>query len=564
MQRTPPASPRSTEAGLPLPATTPARPGLTRRDVARAAALAGCPALLWHTARAAPTPTPSAATPHESDVLHVLNRLGYGPAPGELARVADLGLAGYIDEQLQPRRIELPAALAQRLQSLPTLAWSTPELAARYRAAIEAGKDGSTAAQAARRDLLQPIVLEAGEARLAAAVQSPRQLEEVLVDFWFNHFNVFAGKGLDRVLVAHYEREAIRPHVLGRFRDLLGATARHPAMLFYLDNWLSAAPGFKPRPEAPRAGGLNENYARELMELHTLGVDGGYTQRDVTELARIFTGWTLRPAGPGAGPSVFAFAPRRHDTGSKQWLGHTVAPRGQAEGEWALDVLAAHPATARHVSRKLAQYFVADTPPAALVDRLAARFGESQGDIAAVLRLLFDSPEFRAPEHRGTKFKTPYRYLVSTLRAGAVPVDNVRPLLAALAQLGMPLYGCATPDGYKNTEAAWLSPDAMTRRIGFATAVAAGRLPLARPADADGDPKGRPSPPEAAPTMTPAAHRPDDAKSPPAATLPPLQAPTLLATLGPAISARTRAVVVRSEPALQAALVLGSPDFMRH
>jgi uncharacterized protein (DUF1800 family) len=542
-------------------ACRPANPA--RRRFAQAAA-ATAAAIALPTARALP------AAPGEAEALHVLNRLSLGPAPGDLARVMQQGIDGYIDEQLQPHRLALPDTLARRLAALPTLNATQGELAARYRDALQAARDGSDAGKARRRELLQRVAFEAGDARLSAAVQSPRQLEEVLVDFWFNHFNVFIGKGLTRVLVASYEREAIRPHVLGRFRDLLGATARHPAMLFYLDNWLSAAPDparSAPPGRAARRAGLNENYARELMELHTLGVDGGYTQHDVTALARIFTGWTLRPRATGSA-TLFAFDARRHDPGTKQWLGRSVAPRGQAEGEWALDLLAGHPATARHVSRKLAQYFVADEPPPALVDRLAARFLQTQGDLAAVTRLLFTSPEFRAPQHRGAKFKTPYRYLVSALRAAGLPATNVRPLLAALAQLGMPLYGCATPDGYKNTEAAWLSPDAMTRRLNFATALASGRLPLGRPADADtGDPPDTGRAPGAA--MRQSDTRPGGTGNAPLRFDPawasaPLQSPALLATLGPAISTRTREVVAQSNPGLRAALVLGSPDFMRH
>ncbi len=512
-------------------------PGSTGTDPARrrcVAALGAVTLATWLPVRQARAATAASA---ESEALHVLNRLGFGPAPGDLAQMMESGIGTYIAAQLQPARLPLPAPLAGRLVALQTLHASQAELALRYRTAIEAAKDGSEAGKTQQRELFRHIALEAGEARLARAVQSPRQLEEVLVDFWFNHFNVFSGKGLNRVLMASYEREAIRPFVLGRFRDLLGATARHPAMLFYLDNWLSSAPGSR---SGGRASGLNENYARELMELHTLGVAGGYTQRDVTELARIFTGWTLRQqAGPDTpGGGIFRFEPRRHDAGAKQWLGHAVAPGGQAEGEWALDVLAAHPSTARHISRKLAQLFVADEPPAALVERLAGRFSESQGDIAAVLGLLFDSPEFRDPEARTPKFKTPYRYLVSALRAAGQPVANAQPLLAALTQLGMPLYGCATPDGYKNTQAAWLSPDAMTRRLSLATALATGRLLRPRPAaDAGSAAPVEPAPPDAV---------------------------ALLATLGPAISSRTRAVVAQSEPGLQAALVLGSPDFMQH
>ena len=431
---------------------------------------------------------------------------------------------------------------------------------ARFRAAADAAKNDSEEGKAQRRELYERVAFEAGEARLLRAIASPRQLHEVMVDFWFNRFNVHIAKGLDRVLVGNYEREAIRPHAMGRFRDLLGATAHHPAMLFYLDNWLSAAPGFQPPRGAGAPGaasGLNENYARELMELHTLGADGGYTQKDVTELARMLTGWTFDPRGRNGGDSLFVFDARRHDGGAKEWLGQRVEPRGQAEGEWALDVLAAHPATARRIGFALAQSFVADAPPAALVDRLARRFTETDGDIKAVLGTLFASAEFRAPAARSAKFKTPYRYLVSALRAADLPVSNVRPLLATLYGLGMPLYGCQTPDGYRNTEAAWLNPDAITRRIAFATALASGRLPLARPIDAgDGEPMG-------ARAMQRVADRPAAGFNPAWAT-PPVDADALLATLDESISARTRAAVAESEPALRAALVLGSPDFMRH
>ena len=333
---------------------------------------------------------------------------------------------------------------------------------------------------------------------------------------------------LDRVdIVANYEREAIRPFVLGRFRDLLGATAHHPAMLFYLDNWLSAAPGFQPlraRGAEAKVGGINENYARELMELHTLGVDGGYSQQDVTELARMLTGWTFDPRGDAR--SLFVFAARRHDDGNKQWLGRNVSPRGQNEGEWALDILAEHPATARHLAFELAQYFVSDVPPPGLVDRLAKRFRDSGGDLRGVLATLFASPEFRNPAIYGAKFKSPYRYLLSALRAADQPVDDVHPLLGALRQQGMPLYGCQTPDGYKNTEDAWLNPDATTRRVAFATALASGRLPMQSGAAVD--------------------------------------AAGLQATLGATLGSKTLDAVGRADPRLRSALILGSPDFMRY
>jgi len=395
----------------------------------------------------------------------------------------------------------------------------------------------------------------------------------VLVDFWFNHFNVYEGKGLVRVLTESYEREAIRPHVLGRFRAMLGATAKHPAMLFYLDNWLSVAPGYQPRREggaAAKANGLNENYAREVMELHTLGVDGGYTQQDVTELARILTGWTLVPQQPrkrrfvngqdavasNHGDSIFGFDPARHDDGSKTWLGHSVAPGGQMEGEYALDVLARHPATAKHIATKLARRFVADDPSPALVARLTQRFLDTDGDLRAVMQSLVDSLEFRDP--RPKKFKTPYQYVLSSVRATGITTTNVRPLMATLTQQGQPLYGCQTPDGWHDTEADWLNPNAITQRVNFATALASGRLPLQRVDFSDA--------PAGANGMTAMERQTDRAMNKDMAvegSTPPVDAAALLATLGPAISDKTRAAVAGSPPPLRAALVLGSPDFMR-
>jgi len=357
---------------------------------------------------------------------------------------------------------------------------------------------------------------------------SRRQLQEVMVDFWFNHFNVFSGKGLDDVWIGNYEQRAIRPFALGRFRDLLFATTKHPAMLVYLDNTLSTAPG---SPGARgRQKGLNENFAREVMELHTLGADGGYTQEDVIALARILTGWRVNPPDARAYPEYGAiFEGARHDYSPKVFLGHEMKSRGKAEGEEALDILARSPKTARHIAFELAQYFVADDPPTALVDQLAARFVDTDGDIQEVLKALFTSREFW--ENFDRKYKTPYQFVVSAVRAAAVPVGNVRPLLAAMDQLGMPLYGCLTPDGYSNTEDAWLSPDATTRRIGFAAALAQGDLPQY---GANG---------------TGSAHRVDAAR--------------LQALLGPTLTEATRQAVIEAPPGLRAALLLGSPGFMR-
>lgn len=347
---------------------------------------------------------------------------------------------------------------------------------------------------------------------------------------------------------------------MGHFRELLGATAKHPAMLFYLNNWLSVAQGDQSgqrsgNAAAGKAKGLNENFAREVMELHTLGVDAGDTQKDVTELARMLTGWTFAPRGLRADGS-FVFDSRRHDNGDKNWMGHQVAAGGVSEGEWALDILASHSATAHHIAFQLAQYFVADNPAPALVTLLTRRFQETNGDIRAVLKTLFASPQFWDPAVVGSKFKTPYQYVVSGARAADISVVNVQPLLGTLAQMGMPLYGCQTPDGYKNTEAAWLNPDALTRRINFATALAAGGLPFARPYASDGslDMNKKQRDGAAQPQQN------DNNRSKGA----PVDASRLLTTLGPSVSGWTRAAVADSQPGLRAALVLGSPDFMRH
>lgn len=429
--------------------------------------------------------------------LHALNRLGYGPRPADAAAIAAQGagpwLERFLDEQLDPRGLPQPEGLSGTLAGLDVLKLGQAELLGRYREAVKAAREarreqarGMTPdadALNAVREKVRPLVAQAATARLSRALQSPAQLEEVLAEFWFNHFNVFAGKNAVGVLVADYEQRAIRPHVLGRFRDMLGATARHPAMLIYLDNAQSVVAGYEPpraarrqlaqRPElqarVPR--GLNENYARELMELHTLGVDGGYTQRDVTELARMLTGWGLdsRKALVGGSGDLFAFDPRKHDAGVKTWLGQTIKGAGKAEGERALDVLAAHPATARHLAFKFAQAFVADDPPPALVARLADNFRASGGDLREFTRTLVRADEFWSRDAYQAKFKTPYQYLLSSLRALDLAPANPQNLLTALAQAGQPLFGAATPDGYKNTAVAWRNPEALTQRVQLAT-----------------------------------------------------------------------------------------------
>ena len=337
----------------------------------------------------------------------------------------------------------------------------------------------------------QVIGAQLTEAKLYRAIYSERQLQEVMSDFWYNHFNVFLDKGADRFLVPAYEREAIRPNALGKFRDLLQATAQHPAMLFYLDNWQSVSADFGKRAErmmarrgrlnangkVPRAPvrGLNENYARELMELHTLGVDGGYTQKDVTEVARCFTGWTIRdPRTDG----TFFYDDRRHDKGEKVVLGVTIpAGGGKEDAEKVLDILARHPSTAKFVSRKLAQRFVADEPPAALVERMAKAFRESNGDIPAVLKAMIDSPEFFSQGAHRAKIKTPLEMIASAVRSTGAEVSFAAPLGQQLAQLGQPLYRKQEPTGYSSLAADWVNSAALLSRMNFALALAQNRIP---------------------------------------------------------------------------------------
>ncbi len=421
-----------------------------------------------------PSPSYADTQPVTPKIVHALNRIGYGPTPGEIERIKATGIEKYIQSQLQPQSISEPEELARYLANVRPLGMSPVEAFKEYAVPeSEPGKKPTPAQQQVVNRRTKMVFNQASKARLMRAIASNRQLQETMVDFWFNHFNVYGLKGRpSRVWVGLYERDAIRPNALGRFRDLLGATAHHPLMLYYLDNWQNTAPGSK--GVRGRFKGLNENYARELMELHTLGADGGYTQEDVVTLARIFTGWGMdRVGGDGSG---FKFDANRHDSSDKVFLGVPIKGGGMEEGETALDILARHPATARHISYKLAQYFVSDNPPETLVVRLAQRFLETDGDIRAVLESLLQSPEFWDRQYYGSKFKTPYQYLISTVRATDTDSPNLNRMMGFLNQLGMPLYSCATPDGYKNTKDAWLNPDAMIRRIGLAVPIARGLL----------------------------------------------------------------------------------------
>jgi uncharacterized protein (DUF1800 family) len=329
----------------------------------------------------------------------------------------------------------------------------------------------------------QAVLNEVIEARLQRATYSTRQLEEVLVDFWTNHFNVFSGKGSVRMLLTSYERDAIRPHVLGRFHSMLLATARHPAMLFYLDNYLSQVPRETSAPavsvnvvNVPAAArpGLNENYARELMELHTLGVDGGYTQKDVVEVARAFTGWTIfDPNRTGE----FDFNPAMHDRGEKVVLGQTIARAGgESDGLRVLEILARHPSTAQFIARKLSQRFVADDPPRQLVDRVAATFQKTDGDLRAVMETLLLSREFLSEGAFQAKTKSPLELVISSLRAFSAEMTDATAVSQRLTELGQPLYGKSEPTGYPNTGELWTNSAGLLARMNFATALMAGQI----------------------------------------------------------------------------------------
>jgi uncharacterized protein (DUF1800 family) len=516
----------------------------------------------------------SAPLSDDQKIAHALNRLAFGPRPGDFDEVRSLGLKKWIDLQLRPGRIPENPVLETRLAPLDTLRMTPRELAWRYpppqlikammdgkipypndpetRMMVDAavrriqnkqGKDtgdkptlensglteeqqrilrrGAPAAKlrvfedlldeqkdevlaampqgaciglfsAAPPDLRRRIQKAGGpqfvitqdlmEAKLLRAIYSNRQLEEVLTDFWYNHFNVFLDKGADRYLVGSYERDVIRPHVLGKFHDLLVATAESPAMLFYLDNVQSVDPKaaqFIGRRRAtqkarPRRG-LNENYARELMELHTLGVDGGYNQHDVTEVARCFTGWSIKAPREGAG---FVFRERLHDNGSKVVLGHKIrAGGGMEDGLQVLGILARHPSTARFVARRLAMRFVADEPPPALIDKMARTFRDRDGDIRAVIETMLASPEFWSPEAYRAKLKSPLEMVASSVRALGADVDFSFALSRQLVELGQPLYRKQEPTGYTNASRDWMNSASLLARMNFAIALAGNRIP---------------------------------------------------------------------------------------
>lgn len=527
-------------------------------------------------------------------ILHVLNRLGYGARPGDIERVRQIGIEKYIDQQLNPARID-DNAIEKRLNGLETLSMSPEELVKAYPPPqlvngknkgknrlgdnMDDEKDSKNEVatekiQKRRRQMLDPddvkgkpreILIDLSQDHLLRAVYSERQLQEVMTDFWINHFNIFWAKGLDRYLLAPYIKDDIRPNVLGSFPKMLAATAKSPAMLFYLDNWLSVDPkagerlaaqreeilkrreernsrrrafgregerdgGFNRQERrhpfgddsaigatAPRRAnrleneradadrqlnresanstpkekespakqrknrklGLNENYARELMELHTLGVDGGYTQKDVTEVARCFTGWSIRKAREDA---EFSFNERMHDNGEKTVLGVKIpAGGGQQDGEKVLEILANHPATARFIATKLVRHFVSDDAPSSLVDRVAAIYLKTKGDISAMLRTIFTSAEFNSPKYFNAKIKSPLALVASALRASDAETNMGPQILMSLGRMGQPLFLCQPPTGYGDTAEKWVNTASLVERLNFAVALCEGRLPGTNP-----------------------------------------------------------------------------------
>jgi uncharacterized protein (DUF1800 family) len=465
--------------------------------------------LFWAAAPALPA---QGLSPRDS-AAHALNRLAFGPGPGDVERVARLGVLRWVEAQLAPERLpDVRREAAER--RFAVLATDAAELGRRFVAAQAERARRERAGDSMRMENgeLRRLGGEVQQLAMVRAALSERQLYEVMVDFWTNHFNVFFAKGADRYLLPAYIETVIRPHALGRFADLLLATAHSPAMLFYLDNVQSVTPGARPpqldrlarfagRPRAdslrqrleqrlPR--GLNENYARELLELHTLGVDGGYTQRDVQEVARILTGWGMQRPGQGAGFEFHAWA---HDSGAKTVLGvRFPAGRGMDEGLALLRMLAGHHATMHHVSAKLCARFVSDDPPDGCVDAAVDAWHESDGDIRAVVRAIVRSPDFWSSRAQRAKVKTPLEFVVSAVRAvGAEPDTSLR-LAQVVGRLGQPLYLQSAPTGYPETQAQWVNSGALLQRMNFAVGLAAGRAPgvtvnldaLVAPADADG------------------------------------------------------------------------------
>ena len=424
----------------------------------------------------------------DEQIQHVLSRLAYGARPGEAAAVRALGVDQWIARQLSPDEID-DGRVVTLVSRYPALTSNRAELVADF---VEARRARQQAQQQARAPIptIQRAVPELQVSLLTRAVASERQLYEVMVGFWENHFSVFAQKGAqERLFLVEYDRDVIRPNAMGKFRDLLGAVAHSPAMLFYLDNWQSQADSANPTLAELRAAGrprlraalkarprrgLNENYARELMELHTLGVDGGYTQKDVQEVARALTGWTLALQQGGG----FVFRPEAHDAGEKVILGKKFpAGRGIEEGEEVLDMVARHPSTARFITTKLARHFISDEPPKSVVDRCSAIFTRTDGDIRSTLTCVVTGPEFFSRAAYRAKVKTPFQVVASAMRALEAIPDQTPRSAQAVAQLGQPIFGHQTPEGWPDRAEAWMNSGAILNRINFGVMMASGRLP---------------------------------------------------------------------------------------
>jgi uncharacterized protein (DUF1800 family) len=437
----------------------------------------------------------AAVTPHD---LALVNRLTWGASAPAAEALAHDGARRWLDHQLHPAATDrLPDAAQAQIDALPVAQEPMAALVVRLDAQNKAANqltdpDAKKAAQQAYQQALTELARQAAARSLLRDLYSPDQVQEQMTWFWLNQFNVHQYKRDVRAMVGDYEDQAIRPHALGRFRDLLAATLKHPAMLRYLDNDQNAA------------GHINENYAREIMELHTLGVGSGYTQKDVQELARILTGVgvSLSPTPPKLKPAyqplyvregLFEFNPNRHDFGDKVFLGHTIKGRGFAEVDEALDILARQPATARHVAQRMATYFVGDDPPPALVERMARTFQRSDGDIGATLKTLIAGREFDAS--LGKDFKDPQHYVISAVRLayGDRVVLNTLPMQNWLNRLGQGLYNHETPDGYPLATAAWTGPGQMAVRFEIARQIGTGSAGLFRP---DGAAKDAPAFPQ--------------------------------------------------------------------
>jgi len=463
--------------------------------------------------------------PADQQIIQALNRLTFGPRPGDVQRVRAIGLDKWIDLQLHPERIS-DDPLNTFVSQYSALNADQDDLLKQYvdqqrqRREIKRDRADTTKAMSAdemaamqqlrqQQNSRRQVVTQLQSSRVARAVASERQLQEVMTDFWENHFNIYAAKGApEAYYLVDFDQNVIRPRVLGKFRDLLEAVAKSPAMLFYLDNARSMADSTQPTLEgggrrqagAARRGiggifgpmrapvqrppqqqqqrkrpGLNENYGRELLELHTLGVDGGYTQQDVINVARAFTGWTIKPPAQGGG---FIFRPQVHDAGPKVVLGHKLAAgRGMEDAEDVMDILARNPATARYISFKLARRFVSDSPSKALVDRAAQVFLRTDGDIREVVRTIVTSPEFFSQRSFRSKVKSPFEVVVSAARALNAPPDSTPRSAQIIAYLGQPIYGHQAPNGWPETGDAWMNTGAILNRINFGMAAGAGRLP---------------------------------------------------------------------------------------